>query len=313
MLIIYALLIVMIVIWSFSFVLVDIALEFVPPMSIALNRFLIASMVFIFVDLYFFINRKKQVDKYNKNKKKENLRYTRKEWIYLIIASFCGISLFYIAQYSAIELIGPSLPALFVCLLSPVVITILALIFFKEKLTKVKILGFAIATVGGFLLVSGGDLQIFIPTSPNFLGYLYALITPILWAIYSIVTKRIIINKSNLKTLKYTAYFGTIELFILVILNNELLIFIQNFFNIYVFLTGIYLGIGCYIIGYFIWQKSQNELKSSKGASFLYVQPFLTLLFSMLLNRTETILLWNMVGGVIVLFAVLVINYEKNY
>lgn len=310
MLIIYALLIVMIIIWSFSFVLVDIALQFIPPMSIALNRFLIVSLVFIIVDLYFLINRKIHVDKYNKNKKKEILQYTRKEWIYLIIASFCGILFFFGAQYSAIELIGPSLPAFFVCLLSPVVITILALIFFKEKLTKVKILGFAIATVGGFLLVTGGDLRTLTPATPNFLGYLYALMTPITWAIYSIITKRIIINKPNLKTLKYIAYFGTIELFIIVILNNELLILIQNFFNIYVFLTGIYLGIGCYIIGYYIWQKSQNELKSSKGASFLYIEPFLTFIFSIILNRPETILIWNIVGGIIVLAAVIVINYK---
>ncbi len=308
MLIIYALLIVMVIIWSFSFVLVDIALEFVPPMSIALTRFLIVSLVFIIVDLYFLINRKRQGEKYNK--KKENLRYTRKEWTYLIIASFCGILLFFVAQYSAIELIGPSLPAFFVCLLSPVVITILALIFFKEKLTKVKILGFAIATVGGFLLVTGGDLRTLTPTTPNFLGYLFALMTPVIWAIYSIITKRIIRNKSNFKTLKYIAYFGTIELFIIVILNNELLIFIQNFFNIYVFLIGIYLGIGCYIIGYFIWQKSQKELKSSKGASFLYIEPFLTLIFSIILNRSETILIWNIIGGIIVLVAVLVINYK---
>jgi drug/metabolite transporter (DMT)-like permease len=63
MLIIYALLIVMIIIWSFSFVLVDIALEFIPPMSIALTRFLIVSLVFIIVDLYSFINRKRQVDR----------------------------------------------------------------------------------------------------------------------------------------------------------------------------------------------------------------------------------------------------------
>jgi drug/metabolite transporter (DMT)-like permease len=197
-----------------------------------------------------------------------------------------------------------------VCLLSPIVITILDLIFFKEKLTKIKILGFAIATVGGFLLVTGGDLRTLTPTTPNFLGYLFALMTPITWAIYSIITKRIIREKPNFKTLKYIAYFGTIELFIIVILNNDLLVFIQNFFNIYVFLTGIYLGIGCYIIGYFIWQKSQKELKSSKGASFLYIEPFLTLLFSILLNRSETILIWNIVGGIIVLVAVIVINYK---
>jgi drug/metabolite transporter (DMT)-like permease len=75
-------------------------------------------------------------------------------------------------------------------------------------------------------------------------------------------------------------------------------------------MSGIYLGVGCYIIGYFIWQKSQKELKSAKGASFLYLEPFLTLLFSILLNRAETIVVWNLIGGFIVLVAVLIINYK---
>jgi drug/metabolite transporter (DMT)-like permease len=242
--------------------------------------------------------------------KKETIPYSKREWLYIIIASFCGITFFFSIQYSAIVLIGPSLPALFVCLLSPVLITVFALIFFKEKLTSVKLIGFVIATIGGFLLVTGGDLRILTPVTPNFLGYLYALITPLLWAIYTIATKKISKEKSDLITLKYIAYFGTVELFIFVLLNNELLLFIQNLANVIVLMSGLYLGIGCYIIGYFIWQKSQKELKSSKGASFLYIEPFLTLIFSRLLNRTETILVWNLVGGFIVLVAVLIINYK---
>ena len=308
MLIIYALLGIMVLIWSFSFVLVDIVIYFVSPMSLALTRFLIVSLVFILMDLYFLLNRKIRNTKIEDKKEKDF--YSKREWIYIIIASFCGITLFFVIQYSAIDLIGPSLPALFVCLLSPVLITILALIFFKEKLTRIKLIGFVIATVGGFLLVTGGDLSTLTPKAPNFLGYLYALITPLLWAIYTIATKKISKQKSNLDTLKYIAYFGTVELFIFVLLNNELLIFIQNLANVVVLMSGIYLGIGCYIVGYFIWQKSQKELKSSKGASFLYIEPFLTLIFSLLFNRTETILIWNLVGGFVVLLAVLIINYK---
>ena len=308
MLIIYGLLVLMVVIWSFSFVLVDIAVEFIPPMSLALTRFLIVSIVFITVDIYLLINRKMQTNKVEE--RKEKVFYSKREWIYIIIASFCGTTIFFVIQYYAIGIIGPTLPALFVCLLSPVLITILALIFFKEKLTTVKLLGFVIATIGGFLLITGGDLERLTPKSPNFIGYLYALITPLLWAIYTIATKKISKEKSTLITLKYIAYFGTVELFVFVLLNNELLIFIQNLTNVFVLITGLYLGIGCYIIGYFIWQKSQKELKSSKGASFLYIEPFLTLIFSMLLNRPETILLWNLVGGFIVLVAVLIINYK---
>ncbi|MBY9015870.1 MAG: DMT family transporter [Candidatus Lokiarchaeota archaeon] len=308
MLFIYGLLVLMVFLWSFSFVLVDIAVDFIPPTSLALTRFLLASLSFLIVDLYLFIRRKQRGEVTSKTAEKRI--YTKMEWIYLGIASFTGTSFFFAIQYAAIELIGPSLPALFVCLLAPVLITILALVFFNERLTKLKIIGYIIATIGGFLLVTGGDFRTLTPETPNFLGYLFALITPLLWAIYTIVTKKISKTRSNFTSLKYIAYFGTLELFIFVLFKDEFQIFTLNMVNPFVLISGIYLGIGCYVLGYFIWQKSQNELKSSKGASFLYIEPFLTLIFSIILNRSETILIWNIIGGIIVLVAVLVINYK---
>jgi drug/metabolite transporter (DMT)-like permease len=307
-LLVYSELIFMIVMWSFSFVVVDIAVEYIPPLSIAFYRFIIASFTFLIIDLYFkFRKNKKTVDnemisKYSK--------FQRNDWILIVIASFTGISVFFLAQYTAIQIIGPSLPALFVCLLAPIVITILALLFFNEKLSILKIIGFSIASIGGFLLITGGDLAKLTPESPSFIGYLFALLTPLFWAIYSTATKKIIQTNSNLRILKYIAYLGTIELFIFVLLNNELVIFLSNLFNIVVLLSALYTGIGCYIVGYYIWQNSQLKLKSSKAASFLYIEPFITLLFSFLLKRSETIVMWNIIGGIIVLIAVLIINYK---
>lgn len=308
MLLIYLLLIIMIIIWSFSFIIADIAIEYIPPLSIALYRFIVASISFLIIDLYVKINRKKNL----KEQKKEidYIKFTKNDWILIIIASFSGISLFFFAQYNAISLIGPSLPALFVCLIAPIIISILALVFYDERLNKLKIIGFIIATIGGFFLVTGGNLENLTPKSPNFIGYIFALLTPLLWAIYATVTKKITKEKSNIKMLKYTAYFGTIELFIFVIINGELYIFLHNFFNIIILLSALYLGIGCYVLGYYIWQNSQQKLKSSKVASFLYVEPFLTLFFSFLLQRNETIVIWNIIGGIIVLIAVLIINYK---
>ena len=308
MLIVYLELIFMIVIWSFSFVVVDIAVEFIPPLSIALYRFVIASCAFLIIDAYFKLNKKKEIIR--KNDEIEYKRFSKNDWILIILASFTGVSLFFFAQYSAIEIIGPSLPALFVCLITPVIITILAIFFFKEKLNALKIIGFAIATIGGFLLVTGGDITILTPKSPNFLGYLFALLTPLLWAVYSTATKKVSKTSSSSTMNKCIAYIGTFELIIFVLLNGELIIFINNFLNVLLFICALYLGLGCYVLGYFIWQNSQKVLKSSKVASFLYIEPFLTLLFSFLLQRSETIVLWNIVGGIIVLIAVLIINYK---
>lgn len=139
MLFIYGLLVLMVFLWSFSFVLVDIALEFIPPTSLALTRFLLASLSFLIVDLYLFIRRRQRGE--GPSKTTERRSYTKLDWIYLGIASFSGTSFFFAIQYAAIELIGPSLPALFVCLLAPVLITVLAVVFFNERLTKLKIIG----------------------------------------------------------------------------------------------------------------------------------------------------------------------------
>jgi len=310
MLRIYFELIFMVIVWGFSFVVVDIAVEFIPPLSIALYRFIIASCTFLIIDIYLKIKKKDSIPIRDEGNKKQ--KFSRNGWILIILSSFTGVSLFFFAQYSAIEIIGPSLPALFVCLITPVIITILALFFFSEKLNNFKIIGFVIATIGGFLLVTGGDFATITPESPNFLGYLFALITPVLWAIYSTSTKKLSQSNSSNTINKYIAYIGTLELFLFILLNGELMVFINNFLNIQLFICALYLGFVCYVLGYFIWQNSQKILKSSKVASFLYIEPFLTLLFSLLLLRSETIVLWNIIGGIIVLVAVLIINFEKK-
>ena len=148
MLFIYLELLIMIIIWSFSFVAVDIAYHASPsitPLSIALYRFIIASATFLLIDLYVKVKRKRNRAEYDQVNNNGTTKFSKNDWILMIFASFTGISIFFLAQYTAIEIIGPSLPALFVCLLAPIIITVLALIFFNEKLTLLKIIGFIIA------------------------------------------------------------------------------------------------------------------------------------------------------------------------
>jgi len=305
MMMIYVLLVLMIGIWSFSFVLVDITFEFMLPLSVAFYRFIIASITYLIIDFWLFTKRKIKKEDLQKKSK-----YSRNDWIMIFCASFFGVSLFFFAQYASIELIGPSLPALFVCLLSPIFISLLALFLFKETLSKKKILGFVIASIGAFFLVTGGNMQNLSVGSPNFLGYFLALLTPFLWSLYSSLTKKISNNNSKMKLNKFISYFGAFEIFFIILLTGQFADFIVNIINPIAFLTAIYLGIGCYVLGYYIWQKSQSMLKSFKVASFLYIEPFLTLIFSMLLQRTEDIAMWNIIGGLIVLGAVLLINYK---
>jgi drug/metabolite transporter (DMT)-like permease len=303
----------MILFWSFSFIAVDISVAFIPPLSLALYRFIVASLCFLLIDLVKFVRSKLSDDRISNqyNSKLEiKKNFFKSNWLKLLITSFSGISLFFYAQYTSILIIGPSLPALFVCLLAPVLITLFALILFNEKLTLPKVIGFIIATIGGFFLVTGGDLSILHLNNPNFWGYFFALLTPLLWSIYSTFSKKIALQNSPFSLIKYTSYFGTIELLGFVFFKGDLLNFISNLFNPFLIISASYLGVICYVIGYYIWNTAQKKIDSAKVSSFLYLEPFFTLLFSFLLQREEVIGLINILGAFVVLIAVLIINYK---
>ena len=272
---------------------------------------IIASISIIFIN---FFQRKKRNDEFNEEIEIVSEENSPKHyWILIIIASITGISGYLFTIYTAVGLIGPSLPSFTDCLLSPVFIALISLVVFKEKLNKKMIFGFVIASFGSYLLITGGNIGIFVIENPNFIGYILALLSPVFWSTYTISIKKIkeINNKnSEFLNLSYITYLGCLELFILVLLTNQLFVFFSNILNLILFLCALYLGLGAFVIDYYIWNLSLKKLKSSKVASFLYIQPFITLLFSILFQRPDPISLLNIIGGIIVLIAVLIINYK---
>lgn len=313
MLFIYFLLFVMIFFWGFSFIVVDIAMDFVTPLSIALYRLIIAAISMILIDLY--LRKKNFKNPTLVSDKAINNGSERNYWLYIVLASLAGVSIYLLVIYSAISLIGPSLPVLVDCLINPILITLLSLVIFKEKLSKNKVVGFIIASFGAFLLITGGNIGVLQPNSPNFLGYVLALLAPLMWSFYTIAIKKVKqfdSSRTDFQNLKNISIFGVIEFLILVIITGQLSIFLNNFLNIVVFLCALYLGLGAFVIGYYIWSYSLKKLKSSSVASFLYLQPFITLILSIIFQRNDVIGLWNIIGGLIVMVALVIINYKKS-
>jgi drug/metabolite transporter (DMT)-like permease len=303
----------MIFFWGFSFIVVDIAMDFVTPLSIALYRLIIAAISMILIDLY--LRKKNSKNLTLVSDKAVNSGSERNYWLYIVLASLAGVSIYLLVIYSAISLIGPSLPVLVDCLINPILITLLSLVIFKEKLSKNKVVGFIIASFGAFLLITGGNIGVLQPNSPNFLGYILALLAPLMWSFYTIAIKKVKqfdSSRTDFQNLKNISIFGVIEFLILVIITGQLSIFLNNFLNIVVFLCALYLGLGAFVIGYYIWSYSLKKLKSSSVASFLYLQPFITLILSIIFQRNDVIGLWNIIGGLIVMVALVIINYKKS-
>jgi len=303
----------MIFFWGFSFIVVDIAMDFVTPLSIALYRLIIAAISMILIDLYLRkINSKKLVlssDTVLNNGSRRNY------WLYLGLASLAGVSLYLFIIYSDISLIGPSLPVLADCLINPILITFLSLFIFKEKLSKTKAIGFVIASIGAYLLITGGNIGVLQPNSPNFLGYIFALLAPLMWSLYTIAIKKVKQfggTRTDFQNLKNISIFACIEFLVLNTITGQLNIFLNNFLNPIVFLSALYLGLGAFVIGYYIWSYALTKLKSSSVASFLYLQPFLTLLLSIIFQRDQGVTLWSFLGAFVIIFALVIINYKKQ-
>jgi drug/metabolite transporter (DMT)-like permease len=272
---------------------------------------MIASMSFIIIDISRKFTKKQKLEN---DFMEINLKSKRKSWFLIVIASFTGVSLYMFFLYSAIEIIGPSIPSLYDSLVSPVIIAIFSIIFYQEKMNKLKTIGFILASIGSFLLITGGDFNTLKVENPSFIGYMLLLITPLLWASYSMIIRYLTKSygfRSEFQILKFITYFGCLELFFFVLISNQLYVFIINFFNIVLLFCGIYLGAIGFVFGYYSWNYSQKRISATKAASFLYSIPFFTILFSLLLQRNEIIVIWNILGGILVLIAVIIINYEK--
>jgi len=310
----YVLLGIIIGFWSFSFIIVDNLLMFITPITIAFYRFIIASFALLLITIFEKIWKKKNSSVKNdqeisKNNEEiiNNFNSRKRDYILILACSSLGGSLFYIVQYNAIELIGPSTSALLVCLLSPIFITILSIIFFNEKLNSLKIIGFILATIGTLILMSRGDLNNLNLFSENLFGNILGIGQPIIWAVYSILLKKLTKKLTPTETMRYVIYIGTFELFLFVIFMGELDIFFENFFNPYVILNVAYLAIIASVIGGILWASSMKKLEASKVASFLYAEPFLTLLFSFVLGFEQDILV-PLFGGILILIAVIIIS-----
>jgi len=161
-------------------VVVKIALrEGLTPIAVATFRFLIAGGLFLIAIL---------IEK--KISRNYNLLVEKKDFPTLLFLALTGVSFFFTAQYTGIQMAGASTAAILVCLLSPILITLLSTIIFKEHLVKKQVFGIGIAALGTVIVVTGGTIS-FSGDREFFLGSLILLFTPVLWATYSLVGKKI--------------------------------------------------------------------------------------------------------------------------
>jgi drug/metabolite transporter (DMT)-like permease len=187
--------------------------------------------------------------------------------------------------------------------ITPVFITILALILFKEKITKQQLVGIIISFAGLILLVSKGDLTSLDLISNK--GDVLIISSSLTWAIYSLVSKK--------ATLNYSPVMTTLYLFVIVaIVISPFAVSLQNISDVMNLSLGgwsaiLFLGLLCSGVAYVLWAQALKDMNASKAGAYLYIEPFVTFFGSwLLLNEQITFLM--LISGLIIIGGVVMVN-----
>jgi drug/metabolite transporter (DMT)-like permease len=280
----------LILFWGSSFVVVKIALrEGLTPIAIATFRFLIAGGLFLITIL---------IEK--KMRRNYKLLVEKKDFPTLLFLALIGVTFFFIVQYTGIQMAGASTAAILVCLLSPVLITLLSTIIFKEHLVKKQVLGIGVAALGTAIVVTGGTIGF--PGDREFLlGSLILLLTPVLWATYSLVGKKIMDRYSPFLVVAYVNALGGLCLIPFSLADNS---FYQLFtMSLSSWLAILFLAVTCSLLGYFIWFYVMKQVGAAITSSFLFAEPLVTVSFAIMFVGEE-LSMFIIAGGILIFIGV---------
>lgn len=286
--------IILIIFWGSSFVVVKIALnEGLTPIAVATFRFLIAGGLFLIFLLF------------NKARKRDySLLVEKKDLPKVLFLALTGITFMFTAQYTGIKMSGASIAAIFVCLLSPIFIVVFSVPMFKERLTKKRVLGICIAAVGTFTVITGGSLS-FTGSSNFLLGSLILLSTPILWAAYSLIGKKITEKYDSLLVVAYATILGGLCLIPFSLAENSIQQIISMTLNAWFAI--LFLSVTCSLFGYYAWIYMLKKAGTTLASSFLFLEPVVTAIFAAAIIG-ETLTLFSLIGGLLIFVGVLLIN-----
>ena len=250
-------------IWGTTFISTKILLTDFKPIEILFFRFLIGLFILILI--------------YPKRLRKT----TKKQELTFALTGLCGVTLYYLLEnialtYSMASNIGViiSIAPFFTAILSHFILK-------EETLNQNFIIGFMAAMVGIMLISFNGSSNFKL----NPLGDILALLAALVWAVYSILTKRISdYGYSTIQVTRRTFMYGVTFMFLTLIpLGFKL-----------------DLGLGASALCFVTWNMAVKILGAVKTSIYIYIVPVVTVVTSIIVLH-EQITLMAFIGTVLTL------------
>lgn len=283
--------------WGSSFVVVKIVLhQGASPIAIATLRFLTAGALFTAA---LVANKYRDRD--------YTVLVDRKDLPKMFVLALTGVTFFFTAQYTGIQMAGASIAAILVCLLSPILISVFSARLFRERLMRKHFLGIGIAAVGTFAVVMGGTLSVQGSSMSFLFGSAILLSTPLMWAAYTLMGKKTMEKYDPFLVVAYASILGGLCLIPFSLAEGSFPEIVTM--SISEWSAILYLAFTCSLLGYFIWFRVMNQTRAAVTSSFMFAEPLITVLFAVFFGgEGENITLFTVAGGLLIFTGVYLVT-----
>ena len=276
-----------VVVWGASFPSMKVAVAEVSYSTVICVRFGAAALALV---LYLAF------------RKRLRLLPSREMWAFVGLG-FLGIFFHNSLQAYALQTVSASMSGLIIAA-NPIVIALLGSLLLSERLEVASVAGILLAAVGVLIIISRGDMSALVRLDFS-LGETIVALSVFTWGFFSVLSRKALQRTPPELGLAYALTFGWLFSTIPFLLSGGAAevaaISGKAWANI------LFLGLICSALAYLFWYEALQTLPASEVGVFLYVNPVVTLILSVILLG-ETVTISMVVGGLLVFAGVWCVN-----
>ena len=250
------------IIYALNYILAkDVMPEFISPKAFILIRIMGALVIFMFIHKVFI---REKIDK--------------KDMLYIIICALFGVVINMLCFFEGLSLTSP-INASLIMITTPLLVYVIDVTFFNRQHTYGKLFGVVLGLIGAILLITEGNLHFRFHNIGDILVFLNASS----YALYLILIKSMMQKYKPITVLAHLFFIG----FIIVLPLGYAEFFEINFyllpFDIILKVLFVVLCTTC--LAYFLNIYAISNLHPSTVAFYIYLQPLLATIFSIILGK----------------------------
>ncbi|MBI2772950.1 MAG: DMT family transporter [Chloroflexi bacterium] len=276
--------------WAGNWVVGKAAVDTVPPIELSALRFGVTGVILVIACWAL------------------RIPLGRRDLLAVVIAALIGITGYNALVFVALTMAPASDGALIVPTMVPV-LTALAATAIGERLTRVKILGFVVSSAGAALVIAGAQGVAGTLSTQRLIADLMALGGAACWAVYGVVGRVALRDRSPIALVALTSLVGAAGLV-------PLSLFEQGFRDVPTWPLGAWLGVGYLsiigtIVGFGLFYWAVRRFGAGLGAMSSYLVPVaaLALAYVFLGERADPL---QLVGGAVILAGVRIATLTRG-